>query len=314
MPHSPQCTVVICTRERPNELERCLESLSRLRHPDHEVLIIDNSEGDPAVRTIAHKAGARYILEPRVGLSAARNTGARHARGDIVAFTDDDTTVDPDWLTGLVRPMDRKEVTACTGRVLLDDTPGGRAYAQVGGEDQGERPFTVSRTTPNWFEIANFGGLGVGPNMAFRRRLFDRGFRFPEHLGHPNSVAGEEHFALFKVLAAGGTVAYTPDAVVRHHCVATVEDFDNRRARIVRGASAYMIMLMVEASGYRVRAARYVLAGVRGRRRAWRRSLATRAFASRAELVSGFLVGVGLYLRNVGWERRRHRHAESRLS
>src|SRR5579884_1169719 len=95
----PSCSVVVCTWDRGRWLERCLAALAGLDHPSYEVVVVDNSQGDSPSQQLAGQFGARYVREPRAGLSRARNTGARAAWGEIVAFTDDDALPDPRWLS-----------------------------------------------------------------------------------------------------------------------------------------------------------------------------------------------------------------------
>lgn len=95
------CTlsVVICTYRRPEYLRLALDSLASQTAPrtDWEVLVVDNA-GEEAVRTLADATGAEYVHEPRVGLSSARNSGWRCARGRYVAYVDDDCRMPPVWV------------------------------------------------------------------------------------------------------------------------------------------------------------------------------------------------------------------------
>ncbi len=99
-------TVVVCTRDRPEVLRGCLAQLRELNHPQLEILIVDNAPTDDAGRqvfteTIGEDARFRYVREPRPGLSCARNRGWQEARGRLIAYTDDDVRVDPDWARAL---------------------------------------------------------------------------------------------------------------------------------------------------------------------------------------------------------------------
>src|SRR5262249_59818429 len=99
-------SVVVCTRDRPEALARCLASLRSSRARPRELLVVDNaSSGDGTQRVVAGIPGVRYLREPRPGLAIARNTGVRATTGALVAFTDDDVVVDPNWLSHLARPF-----------------------------------------------------------------------------------------------------------------------------------------------------------------------------------------------------------------
>jgi glycosyltransferase involved in cell wall biosynthesis len=305
----PACSVVVCTRRRAELLARCLASIGRLDHPSYEVIVVDNTPGQNEVRELAASAGARYLVEHEPGLSRARNTGGRAAKGKVVAYIDDDAVAEPNWLSRHAAALDDPMLAATTGRILPTslDAPAARAYADAGGEDVGEVALRVDRRTPAWFEMANFGGIGVGPNMAFRRTLFDSGWGFRESLGPPSGIPGEEHYAFFTLIRDGYAIGYVPDAIVHHDYPKTMRALRRRRFRIFRGAAAYMAMLLVEEPAFRRETLRYMVQGLRGRRRAWRRGTANQRLAPPLELVGATLAGFPLYVRSSVRARRRSR-------
>lgn len=295
-----ECSVVVCTRHRPDLLARCLASLAALEHPSYEVIVVDNTPGEREVQAVTAAAGARYVIEPHAGLSRARNTGARVAQGGIVAYIDDDAIADPSWLTHHAAALQDPRVTATTGRVLPIDvsTPAARHWERF-GVDLGETPFRVGRETQDWFERSNFGGVGRGSNMVFRRALFDAGWGFRESLGLGAAIpGGEEHYAFFTLIRAGGTIAYLPDAVVYHGIPATMAAVGRRRKRMLRGAAAYVVVLLVEEPDYRGAALRYARQGTRSERRSWRAGDASMRFASPGQRLGGAFMGLLLYLRS----------------
>ena len=77
----PTCTVVICTRDRPAELERCLRAVRQIEYPRFDVLVVDNAPSKAPAREAAERWAARYVAEPIRGLSRARNRGALESRG-----------------------------------------------------------------------------------------------------------------------------------------------------------------------------------------------------------------------------------------
>jgi O-antigen biosynthesis protein len=293
------CSVVVCTRHRADSLARCLLALTVLEHPSYEVIVVDNSIGEREVASLAAKAGARYIVEPREGLSRARNVGARAAQGEIIAYIDDDAVAEPTWLSAHAAALEDPGLAATTGRILPTslNSEAARMYAAAGGEDLGELPFRVDRTTPFWFEMANFGGVGVGPNMAFRRALFEGGWGFRESLGLGAAFPGEEHYAFFTIIRAGHTIAYLPDAIVRHHYPATIAALRSRRFRILQGGAAYMMMLLVEEPEFRRDTVQYMAEAIGRNRRAWRPGHAEAPFATRLQLLAAACAGPPLYLR-----------------
>lgn len=112
----PTVTVVVCTRNRSGLLGGALRSLGEAtsRCPDSEVLVVDNASVDETSRVVAEHATRspvplRYVREPEVGLSRARNRGWREAAGRFVAFTDDDCRVPPRWLEVAMRVVDEQD-------------------------------------------------------------------------------------------------------------------------------------------------------------------------------------------------------------
>jgi O-antigen biosynthesis protein len=296
---SPSCSVVVATRHRAELLARCLSALSLLEHPSYEVIVVDNTTGEREVENFAAKAGARYVVEPRKGLSRARNAGAREAQGEIIAYIDDDAVADRNWLSAHTDALEQTDLMATTGRIvpMSLESSAARMHAAAGGEDLGEVAFRVDRTTPYWFEMTNFGGVGVGSNMAFRRALFEAGWGFRESLGLGGGIPGEEHYAFFTIIRAGHAIAYLPDALVHHPYPATIAGLRRRRFRTFQGAAAYMVMLLAEEPGFRRDTLRYMRQAIRGTRRPWRRGPSDVRLATRLELLAAACTGPPLYLR-----------------
>src|SRR5262245_20322592 len=96
-------SVIVCTRDRADYLDDCLKSLSQQQCDEpFEIVVIDNGSSDNTQQVIAARQTAisrlRAYREARVGLSIAKNTGARQARGRLLLFTDDDVIVQPGWI------------------------------------------------------------------------------------------------------------------------------------------------------------------------------------------------------------------------
>ncbi|HEX4851463.1 MAG TPA: glycosyltransferase family A protein, partial [Puia sp.] len=112
-------SVIICTRNRPDSLKICLEKLFNSIDKDFELIVVDNapSDGRTAVLVKAYPQ-IKYILEPRKGLDFARNTGVKAATGTIIAFTDDDVSVDEYWTRFMKQSFENRLTMAVTGLVL----------------------------------------------------------------------------------------------------------------------------------------------------------------------------------------------------
>src|SRR4051812_34092525 len=93
-------SVIIPTRNRPHDLQRCLRSVLALEYPDFEVIVVDQSLTDEGERLAAelHDPRLRYIRTGSVGRARGANIGIASAMGQILAFTDDDIPVPPGWL------------------------------------------------------------------------------------------------------------------------------------------------------------------------------------------------------------------------
>ena len=223
---APFISVVICTRDRPDQLATCLRHLDQQVYPHFEVVVVENVPTEDVVRTLveARQGGRRYryVAEPRSGLSWARNTGIAAASGEIIAFLDDDDEPDNHWLAGLVRGFARNTDIGCvTGLVVPArlDTPAQELFEQLGGHSQGRgfESATFSRHGPQ-NPLYPLPPFGVGANMAFRREVLSciGGFDVALGAGTP-SRAGAETLAFTLTLLAGYCIAYEPAALMRHH-------------------------------------------------------------------------------------------------
>ena len=174
----PSCSVVVCTRHRPALLARCLASLARLEHPSYEVIVVDNTSGEREVEE-ARRRRRRPLPGREPGRPQSRTEHRRPRR--------------PRRDRGLHRRRrggraGLAEPTRCRSRGFgvswrrrggscrFLSTPRRRECTRPPAEKTSARsPFASIVTAHGWFEMANFGGVGVGPNMAFRRALFEGG-------------------------------------------------------------------------------------------------------------------------------------------
>jgi glycosyltransferase involved in cell wall biosynthesis len=303
----PTCSVVICTRNRPDALERCLAALERFAYPRFEVLVVDNAPSDRRAMDVARCRGVRYLVEPIAGLSRARNTGARACSSDVIAFTDDDAVPERTWLSHLAAQFRDSSVAAVTGRTLM--LFDGAAEIAPDASDLGPTTIRLDRSQPLWFEMASFGGIGNGNNMAVRRRVFDGWSGFDERLGRGAFLPScEEHRAFAQLIEHGHAVIYTPEAVVRHPVPTTV---DERREQFLRSRSdlaAYAVFLFCTTQ-HRGRVLKYVAQAALGTRRTWRfhTEAVPAHFVSRWRLLKAYLSGASRCVRGLMRTTRRSR-------
>jgi glycosyltransferase involved in cell wall biosynthesis len=258
------CTVIVCTRNRPLLLRRCLEQLEKQASQSFEVLVVDNCLAPSDACSIAASFGARYILCPLIGLSHARNAGIAASYTDFLAFLDDDAIPERNWLCELLAEFSCQEVAAVTGQIVLEgDGDEVALYSQS--------RLCIDQSTPSWFEIANFGGIGCGSNMAFRRSALQSWPGFDERLGRGRLLnAGEDDCAFFTLVDRGHSIVYAPSARVRHPQRTSGRHLFKSLHRIAI-VSACITLLAVEHSIYVPRIHRFVLDSVRRRPRSWRR-------------------------------------------
>ena len=269
--HNFTCTAVVCTSGRPRELERCIRSLQRTNYTGLRLLVVENGRRAGAEH-VAEQHGADYLFVPRPGLSRARNEGARRAMTDLVAFIDDDAVADSGWLAAACKEFCSAQVAVVTGPILpLDDAADSPQFSTL---DLGSERRVFARSTPQWFAKANFGGIGHGSNMVFRRDLFVDSPLFDVRLGRGGPLDGaDESFAFFQLLDRGWQIVYTPDAIVRHFQHKEAQRSKRDLARSV----AYFMFLFSEARDYRRELVQYILEALAGKRRGWRAGAATQS-------------------------------------
>jgi glycosyltransferase involved in cell wall biosynthesis len=207
----PRVSVVVCAYNAERTLEECLDSLRRLRYPEFEVIVVDDGSTD-GTRAIAERYPEfRLISHENRGLSVARNEGILAARGSIVAFTDSDCAVDPDWLTYLVH------------RLQSDD------FAAVGGPnlpppDDHWVPEVVARSPggPTHVLLTDHEAEHIpGCNMAFwRDRLLEVGSFDPIF-----RTAGDDVDACWRLQNAGYRIGFSAAALVWHRRRNTVRAY-----------------------------------------------------------------------------------------
>jgi glycosyltransferase involved in cell wall biosynthesis len=233
-------TVVICTRNRPTLLRKCLEGIAHLERAPDAVVVVDNTSGDKETEALAKEFAAVYKSEPTQGLSRARNRGLAESNSEIVAYLDDDAVPDQHWLNFLLEPFADPNVAVATGAT---NSPEARAG------DHGQEPIRfLSDEDGRWFEIAAFGGLGIGANMAVRKAACTGWKVFDERLGRGAPFQGaEEHHAFVHFISLGYRAAHVPAAIVFHSC----QKAENIKLE-ARNQIAYSMLLFSEYPSHRL--------------------------------------------------------------
>ena len=212
-------TVVLCTYNRSKSLASALNSAAALVLPESvewEILVVDNNSNDRTREVVAdfcskYPSRFRYLFEPQQGKSHALNAGIREARGSILAFMDDDVTVESKWLQNLTSNLNSGEWSGAGGRIL----PAG------------------SFAPPRWLPLHMGGILALfdlgeeagkldrapfGTNMAFRKEMFHKYGGFRTDLGPcPGSeIRNEDTEFGRRLMEVGERLRYEPSAIVYH--------------------------------------------------------------------------------------------------
>jgi glycosyltransferase involved in cell wall biosynthesis len=210
----PRVSIIICTRNRAEQLRLTLDALSQLQLPANitaELLIIDSASTDHTAEVAREfyfdGSAARCIREVQPGLSRARNRGVHESIGDIILFTDDDVRPPAHWVEKMCEPILNGSASAVAGGVKI-------------------APDLLRPWMEKWHRIlmASTEHLDdsapanlVGANMAISREIFDRVAGFDPDIGAGALGYGEEVLFSAQIRQAGFKIAYVKGADVEHH-------------------------------------------------------------------------------------------------
>lgn len=217
-------SVVVPTRDRPLALARCLEALSAQTVADMlEVIVVDDGSvaREQIAEVVARHSCARVIRGRGGGPAAARNAGARAARGSLLCFTDDDCTPEPNWAEELVAAL-KRGADAAGGTTTL---AGAGALAQA-VEIIFQAPAAVR---PHDGSDVSFVGSG---NIACTRSVFEA---VPFNESYPDA-AGEDREWCDRLTSSGFVLRSVPDARVVHDQELTLRRFFAQQVRYGQGA------------------------------------------------------------------------------
>jgi len=217
-------TVILCTYNRANCIGSALGSVLASALPsgfEWEVLVVDNNSKDHTRAVIdefcqRHPTRVRYIFESQQGLSNARNAGIREARGEIIAFTDDDVSVERTWLHNLTCSLHDGTCVGAGGRVCPPHNFVPPDWLTLDGS------IMDSSGVLALFNDGNVAGIlkkpPFGANMAFHKSMFAKYGGFRPDLGRcGNNLMGNEDTEFgTRLLAGGERLRYEPAAIVYH--------------------------------------------------------------------------------------------------
>lgn len=242
-----QFSIIIASFDRCQSLRSLLGSIAENFHQDdaeYEVIVANNARDPKAAASIAalaeefrrnHGDHFRHIAEPLPGKCKAQNTAIRQARGDVIAFFDDDVVVTSDWLRVAARHFRQNKSDAMQGPVLIPpEWQDNEAFLRA------HHKFRTINFVRYSHKLKRLKTL-TGANMAVRREVFSRIGFFNEELGPGRSGISEDVEFAGRLIRSGGVIGYEPQAAVYHEVDwnRLTEKFFRARHR-QQGASRYI--------------------------------------------------------------------------
>lgn len=214
-------SVIIATYNRSDMLRSALESVLAQETDGirYEVIVVDNNSPDNTREVVESlieggAANLRYLFEGRQGVAYARNTAIAEAQAPILAFTDDDVRVAPDWIASIKSALDEHPEVDCVGGKVLplwqQEPPSWLTWAHwspLALTDYGDEIFYTN---------AQFQRCLVTANLSFRREVFERiGLFSPDCQRVKDGIGStEDHELQVRLWRAGGQGMYDPRLVV----------------------------------------------------------------------------------------------------
>jgi GT2 family glycosyltransferase len=196
-------SIVIPTFNGASRIGDCLDALLKQKaRRDVEILVVNDGSTDATASVVENYSGVLLITQPNGGPAAARNLGAREARGDILLFTDDDCVPAPGWLDAMLAPFSDAEVVGAKGTYRTRQRSLAARFVQIEYEDR----YRMMSRLPNIDFVDTY-------SAAFRRE------RFLEMNGYDTSfpVACAEDIELsYRMSARGWRMKFAPTAIVYH--------------------------------------------------------------------------------------------------
>ncbi len=220
MSDSVLVSVVVCTHNRAAFLQKCLDSLLRQEnHAPFEVIVVDNNSADRTAQTVEATRREtsipfQYIFLQEIGLSRARNAGIDAARGDLIAFIDDDAMADVHWIQEIEKGFALYPHAVAQGGAVTGDYEipkpawlGADLLLAVSVGEMGDR-----------MRLMNGREVPLGCNMAFRRQAFQRHGEFLANLGRTGAslLAAEEVEFCIRLYKQNESIVYNPKMQIKH--------------------------------------------------------------------------------------------------
>ncbi|MDT0643089.1 glycosyltransferase [Zunongwangia sp. F363] len=246
IPGEVDISVVICTRNRSESLKHCLESLNKQVCRPREIIVVDNAPTDDRTKLATEAFNTvTYCKEARPGLDIARNTGARLAKSSIVAYTDDDVSVDVLWCYRVWESFLQENTDAMTGLVIASslETESQQIFEKNWGFNKGYEDIHFnsdfiykSSGAPKVWQI------GAGANMAFKKKALEVVGYFDIRLDVGAAGCSGDSEIWFRMLAKNMNIHYNPRAIVYHAHRKELKELHKQLFNYMRGHSASVLI------------------------------------------------------------------------
>jgi glycosyltransferase involved in cell wall biosynthesis len=241
---TPEFSVLISTKNRPEHLARCLQSIQAQTYRSYEVIILDQNTDDDTnvVCTVSKIRNLVYIRFMKGWKSVALNVGLKRASGKYIAFTDDDCILSPDWLKKSHAFFQKNlQSVGVFGRVKPYGTP---PYGRPFHPQDIDQPSTKTVKLPHAFL---FSDLGNGNNMIFRKNIFEIVGSFNEWLGvgAPCGGGGEDGELAYRILKRGYPLIYDPTILIYHNRWLTHDELRHTENIYSCGSTAFATYWMI---------------------------------------------------------------------
>lgn len=249
----PLVTVAVCTRDRPESVITTLRSLTFLNYPNYEILVVDNAPSSDATMIAVREnfkddPRIQYVREPKPGTSFARNRALQEATGDIVAYADDDVTVDQWWLQAVVRGFqsapDVAGVTGMISTAAIENDAQLYFHLRLNWGTVCERRLFDLEDNRDDSPIYPYsaGIFGGGANFSVSRTALKDVGGFDEALGGGVPASGGEDLNMFiRIILSGHQLVYQPSAIVHHRHRATTAELAKQMRGYGSGATASLL-------------------------------------------------------------------------
>ncbi len=261
----PFFSIIIPTFNRPLPLTHCLQSLARLNYPRDrfEVIVVDDGSESPmggVVFSFSNRLDITLVTQPHSGPAIARNKGTTHAKGELLAFTDDDCTPAPEWLKTLAVRFNGTPGNMIGGRTLnvflhnLYSTASDFLIRYL---------YTYYNANPDQAHFFTSNNLTLPKDRFHRIGGFD--MSFPR-------AGGEDREFCERWLRHGFRMVYAPEALIYHAHRLTLHRLCRQQFNYGRGAFRFHQLracrrldhFRLEPLSFYVNMLRYPLAEIRG--------------------------------------------------